>query len=353
MNKVISSFGIAVVAVAAFGLVACEDSSSGPSEHDVIENPDSGNLSSSDVKENPASSEDSGNLSSGTESSSSMDLHCDALTVECGYTRKQLCEMGLKEGLTEFCDTESSSSQEVESSSSITPSSSSRYLEKCVDMDRMCPVCNEDDCPIPVRPCDECEEEGLKVKDCNSAATYTCVNWRWTKDENECVDVSSKECDTPFAVVLDCAKSEYLMCVDGKWLNASGCDPTKERCGFGNDDMCTRYKLREFCDGSWLEEPCSPEGHIREFPEFDSEGDSYSYVSYVCTDGKWKKHLSYFICPEGGKCGGDFSGCWESSVIGTSCNEKDRAEQWISDGDCEFQCVDGAYRFVPPPVMGY
>ena len=158
-------------------------------------------------------------------------------------------------------------------------------------------------------------------------------------------------CDTEFEVAMDCAKNYYLMCAGGIWLNATGCDTTQEKCGFDDYKLCMDYHLRDYCSDDWLNEPCE-DGDSRSYRKYDStDSTSYSSIDYVCVDGKWVDRMSLY-CSGGKGCGsGGFQDCWQSDIIGTTCNERDPEASWISKDGCDFQCRDGKYEFVPPPTM--
>ena len=226
MNKVIKTLGTVVVAAAAFGLIACDDSSSPSAPNPSVQepqNPGDQPPSSSETAQPPASSganQQPESSSDNAEGNSSSDEVVD-----------------------------SSSSQEL-----VNSSSSEFFTEKCIDMARMCPKCDGPDCPIPVRPCNECEGEGLKAVDCaDSTVTYVCLNSYWIED-----GVSRQQ---PY-------------CMD---VAPTPCKELEEGCG---------YRL------------CDPNG-----PQ--EATDCENGMDYVCKDGLWELKNPSEICPPGGDCDGD------------------------------------------------
>ncbi|WP_297947378.1 hypothetical protein [uncultured Fibrobacter sp.] len=355
-NKMLlSRFGAATL-IAAFGLVACgDDSSSGPivsneintsettpASSETIHSSDSKTTSSESTQ--PASSGNEQPASSGTvnENSSSAGVQCDALAPECGYTLEELCAMGH----TSYC---------TGSSSSTANSSSSRSKEQCVPMPHLgdaegiayqIPICTP-------------EQEGTTQPDCETDDVYVCLDSRWTNIQTETcrhiTDVGDTKkphpCETAFDVAMDCTKNFYMMCAGGIWLNATGCDTTKEKCGFTDYKLCNDFNLREYCKDDWLNEPCQG-GDSRALRVYDNENStSYSNIDYMCVDGRWENRMNYY-CSEGRGCGsGGFQHCYESDIIGTACDDKNKDTTWIHKDDCDFMCVNGKYEFMAPPTM--
>ena len=120
-SHAIGSILTITAAALTFTLAACDDSSSpnnanGPDNEEISSESNSTESSatanSSDTAKNPNSVESSGTSSDSTEplddnSSSSMAITCQALTLEC-YSATQLCN----KGLTEYCVNSSSSGKE-------------------------------------------------------------------------------------------------------------------------------------------------------------------------------------------------------------------------------------------------
>lgn len=285
-------FGAAAV-IAAFGLVACgDDTSSGPNTPDDITSSETSPASSENAQ--PASSGSKPASSSGiTVSSSSAKELCEALTPECGYTPEELCAMDK----TEYCTGSSSSAVDPESSSATNPDETCRHITDTGD---------------PLKP---------------------------------------HPCDTEFDVAMDCVKGYYLMCANGIWLNATGCDTTKEKCGFDDYVLCNSFQLRDYCSDNWLDEPCE-NGQTRDLRVYDStDSTSFSMVNYICVEGKWEKRSSFYgNCDNDKDCLGGFQGCWQSEIIGQPCDERDPETAWITEDRCDFVCRDGKYEFVPPPT---
>lgn len=159
--------GFAAAALA-FTLAACDDSSSannasGPESSGTVES--SATANSSDTAESSGSIESSGTSSDSSlpdNSSSSMAVTCQALTLEC-YSAVQLCN----KGLTEYCG--SSVSNNSSSSSNNTPppptNSSSSSEETCKHVS-----------DVDGGTCQDYDS----VKDCATGAYAVCRNNRWT-----------------------------------------------------------------------------------------------------------------------------------------------------------------------------
>lgn len=360
-NKMLFTRLGAASVIAALGLVACgDDSSNSP----VIPN----EILSSESSE-PASSESalpasSGNaqpassattLSSGSQPTSSESSQPTSSANEPPTSSNSNPSSSNSNPVSSSSIAGSSSSDVNGSSSSAVNSSSSRSKEQCVPMPHVDPGAGIS-YQIPI--CSQ-EEEGSTQPDCKTDDVYVCLEGRWTNIQTETcrhiTDVGDRmkphSCDIEFEVAMDCAKNYYMMCAGGIWLNATGCDITKEKCGFDEYKLCMDYNLREYCSDDWLDEPCQ-EGKSRDLRKYDNENStSYSLVNYICVDGKWVDRMSYYNCPEGRDCGsGGFQDCWESDIIGTTCDERNPETSWISKDGCDFQCRDGKYEFLPPPT---
>ena len=331
----------AAAVIAAFGLVACgDDTSSGPNNPDDITSSETAPNSSENVQ--PGSSGSNPTSSSGkATSSSSIQKQCEAFMPECGYTLEELCGMGY----TEYCTASSSSATNPNSSSSLEKCLSMPHFDDSLQIAYQVPVCTA-------------EEEGTRLPDCETSDVYVCENGRWnTVADETCRHITDTgdpmkphPCDVEFDVAMDCAKNYYMMCAGGIWLNATGCDTTQEKCGFNDYKLCMDYYLRDYCSDDWLNEPCK-DGDSRSYRKYDStDSTSYSSIDYLCVDGKWVDRMSLY-CSGGKGCGsGGFQDCWQSDIIGTTCNERDPESSWISKDGCDFQCRDGKYEFVPPPT---
>ena len=266
MNKVIKTLGTVVVAAAAFGLIACDDSSSPSAPNPSVQepqNPGDQPPSSSETAQPPASSganQQPESSSDNAEGNSSSDEVVD-----------------------------SSSSQEL-----VNSSSSEFFTEKCIDMARMCPKCDGPDCPIPVRPCNECEDEGLKAVDCaDSTVTYVCLNSYWIED-----GVSRQQ---PY-------------CMD---VAPTPCKELEEGCG---------YRL------------CDPNG-----PQ--EATDCENGMDYVCKDGLWELKYPSEICPPGGDCDGDGipDGIYRPDL--EPCDTDTLLEFY----NRHYQCVSNKWVYLPAP----
>lgn len=274
--------GIASVALAAFIFAACDsDSPSAPTGGDekssAVENSDAGDVSSSSDK--VVASSDAGYVSSSSEGAT---VRCDALSTECGYTEEELCERGVPG----YCGNEL---VEVSSSSETGQSSSSSsllqkqceafmpecgYTEeelckmgytqycvagKCIDMDRMCPPCEGDLCPVTNVACNHCSEEGAELPDCKGGSDYVCSNRLWTQIKPTCEHITDYDGMSAEGncvgrngeVATDCATGEDYRCVANYWTRANACPPGGDCDGDGIPDGIRRPDL-EPCDTDTL-----------------------------------------------------------------------------------------------------
>ena len=275
MKKKITSMAcrIAAASIIAFALTACDESSSSPDYNETnssaIENNNlssTGNddiLSSSDVP--PTSSNDAPTSS---EAKQDPPTSSDTPTSSNGAP--------------------ASSETAPESSSAVTPTSSSAIAssaskkEQCIDMDQMCPPCdNSKDgpgCPVTNDPCNQCEKEGQQVKGCTDGLTYVCSErlWKPVNSEPVCKHITDYDgmtangnCNssTDVDIVTDCVTGEEYRCAANYWTRVNVCAP-------GSD-----------CDGDGI-----PDGiALPDNAPCDTAGATMVVYSraYFCQDGKW------------------------------------------------------------------
>ncbi len=243
-----STCNIAAVALAAFMFAACdEDSPSAPVGGDEK----SSAVESSDAKssgnEEPASSETVPESSSG--------------------------------------DAESSSSlPETLSSSSLEERSSSSIFKACIDMNRMCPPCAGDLCPVTIVACNHCSEEGAVAPDCKGGPDYVCSNRLWTQIKSTCEHITDFDGMSAEGncvgrngeVVIDCVTEQQFKCVENFWKAKDiACPPGSDCDGDGIPDGIRRPDL----------EPC----------DTDTLLEFYGRI-YQCVENKW-----VFLPPPGEK----------------------------------------------------
>ena len=234
-----STCSIAAVALAAFMFAACdEDSPSAPVGGDEK----SSAVESSDAKssgnEEPASSETVPESSSG--------------------------------------DAESSSSlPETLSSSSLEERSSSSIFKACIDMNRMCPPCAGDLCPVTNVACNHCDVDGETAPDCKGGPDYVCSDRLWRQIKPTCEHITdydgmSAEGDCigrNGEVVTDCVTEQQFKCVENFWKAKDiACPPGSDCNGDGIPDGIRRPDL----------EPC----------DTDTLLEFYGRV-YQCVENKW------------------------------------------------------------------
>lgn len=277
------SCGLAAAALA-FALVACDDSSSGPSDEELF------------VQENPELSSDSGippssaqPLSSGTELSSNS-----------GSGPVNNCTDN-EQGLATNCVEPQSSASVEESSSSVAESSSGVQAETCRH------ITDEQD---PAK--------------------------KWLCEEAE------------YTIAQDCAKELIYMCIENRWIPVNDCNPDKAMCGFDNYKMCIETGIKQFClDTAWVDEPCDPEvhGYTRFLYKYtnpeDPRDDSFSESRYFCENGKWtEEKLVHGACDAGMDCSDNKTDDTGILPDNAPC-EKDGAKM-IVEG-YTFQCINNVW----------
>ena len=305
MKQQLVKFGCGLAAAAlAISLTACDDSSSAtePTSEEISSaseteggNNQNGkgnrNIESSDDAE---SSDEAESSASTNNSSSSMEVTCQALTLEC-YSAVQLCN----KGLTEYCVNSSASNN-----------SSSSAVETCDHI-------TDNECLITqgcaLTPC----MDGTKAHDCATNSDYVCKGGTWQVAET-CTHLSDVEgsnkwtsTEPEFTITKDCSNGFYYMSVEGRWVKVEDCDPSKERCGFDNYKMCRETRLKQFCiDNSWVSEPCDPEvhGYERTLYTYDEPNNpqitSFSQMRYFCENGKWISESEVYNCDPMKDCAG-------------------------------------------------
>ena len=363
MNKknLSRAFGLAIMTGAMLGFTACDDASSSADPEQFAEDDlssateiassesskpaSSGNAQPSSSGSNPASSENANPALSGSNPASSGSNPTSSNSNPASSDAVAGSSSSAVNG---------SSSSQVGSSSAVNPNSSSSK-ENCLHMPHFA-----DSLHITYQvPVCTAEEEGTRLPDCETSDVYVCENGRWnTVADETCRHITDTgdpmkphPCTVEFDVAMDCVKNYYMMCANGIWLNATGCDTTKEKCGFDDYKLCIDYQLRAYCSDDWLNEPCE-EGRARDLRIYDTtDSTSFSYVNYICVEGKWVKRSSlYSNCDNDKDCLGGFQQCWQSDIIGQPCDEKNPETAWITEGNCDFVCRDGKYEFLPPPT---
>ncbi len=373
-NLLFKNLGIAV-AVAAFAFVACDDSSSGPAASGqetgsdaVLSSSDALELSSSEVGISSAEIEKYSSSEIETASSSSSlpksSANCLAMDTSCGWTAEQLCDMGQER----YCIL-SSSSLTVSSSATV-ESSSAVFKEECIDFARMCRNCDGPDCPIPYRPCSECRDEGMMAEDCVTGGVYQCKNGLWNlADRSQCLNVALIPCTGDSAkcgrvpcnsnapkTVIDCGSGEEYVCADAYWTPMketgsctriigaeNGSDGRKcSNKGARTVDCARNIEYECLSAGFWeqinptIGDTCLVEGSILEGYVETSAG-ARDHTIFMCYEGKWEKYRGTY----------ESLRCVDAAVVRTPCDVTDAEKEWIHQGDCDYQCRNGEYVFVP------
>ena len=372
-NLLFKNLGVAV-AVAAFAFIACDDSSSGPaasgqetSSDAVLFSSDALELSSSEVGTSSAEIENYSSSEIETASSSSFlpksSATCLSMDTSCGWTAEQLCNMGQAR----YCI---SSSSLTVSSSATAESSSAVFMEECIDFARMCRNCDGPDCPIPYRPCNECYDEGMMAEDCVTGGVYQCKNGLWNlADRNQCLNVALIPCTGDSAkcgrvpcnsnapkTVIDCGSGEEYVCADAYWTPMKETESCTRIIGAENGsdgrkcsnkgartvDCARNIEYECLSAGFWeqvnptIGDTCLVDGSILE-GYIETPAGAREHTIFMCFEGKWEKYRGAY----------ESLRCVDAAVVRTPCDVNDAEKEWIHQGDCDYQCRNGEYVFVP------
>ena len=352
--KSIKTFRVPVAAAVfcLLALVACDDSSSGPATSGEDVGSDSAALLSSEGNV-PESSSEAEKLSSSEfqiESSSSSLPVCLSMDTSCGWTAEQLCNMGQAR----YCV------------------SSSSIAEECINFARMCQNCDGPDCPIPFRPCNECYDEGAMAEDCITGGVYKCENRYWNlADKSQCLNVALTPCTGDSAncgrvpcnsnaprTVFDCGSGEEYVCADAFWTpmketqsctriigaenGHEGEKCSREDAGARTVDCARNIEYECLNAGFWRQinptigDTCLVDGSIVEGYIEISAG-ARDHTIFMCYEGKWEKYRGAY----------ESLRCVDAAVVRTPCDVNDAEHEWIHRGDCDYQCRNGEYVFVP------
>ena len=259
--------GFAAASILSLAITACDsDSPSAPT--------------GGDEKSSAIESSDAGDVSSSSEGAT---VRCDALSTECGYTEEELCERGVPG----YCGNElvevSSSSEagQSSSSSSLLQKQCEAFMPECgyteeelckmgytqycvagncIAMDRMCPPCEGDLCPVTNVACNHCSEEGAVLPDCKGGSDYVCSNRLWTQIKPTCEHITDYDGMSAEGncvgrtgdVVTDCVTGQQFKCIDNFWEAKNNvCPPGSDCDGDGIPDGIRRPDL-EPCDTDTL-----------------------------------------------------------------------------------------------------
>ncbi len=379
-----------LAAALAISLAACDDSSSGPSSNgcealspecgytekqlcDMGETQycnsnsettgDSADEKSSDSNEKSATSQNGTSSAEVDESSSSFNMPtcshytdsdcrisegcsptpCEPGTrfVDCATNRDYVCNGGVWTVV-------------IESSSSVTPSSSSSSTEgKCFDFENMCPVCNDGAlCPVSNRACDACNVEGEIAFDCTTKEQYVCTEYRWQKKEASCTNISGVEgydrwnCnEEDFTLTTDCNDNSITyMCVSNHWFKTDDCDPTKPNCGFDNYTICEKTMLKAYClKTEWLDKPCDygndPGRFLYVYHNPDDPNDlGHTQVRYFCNaSGNWEEE-NYGCSDPMKDCGNKIDKSDDQGILPDNAPCDEEGTKMVVKG-YTFQCI--------------
>ena len=308
MKQQLVKFGCGLAAATlAISLVACDDSSSGPSGDDLD------GLSSETV----TSSETTGDSADSNEKSA---------TSQNGN---------------------SSTSQEGGSSTSTGTSSSSAELSS--NSVETCSHITDNECLITqgcaMTPC----MDGTKAFDCATKSDYVCKGGTWQVAES-CANISGIDgndrwnCDEDdFTLLPDCKDNSITyMCVSNHWFETDDCDPTKPNCGYDDYTLCLKTTLKKYClKTDWLNESCSyGKDPMRWLYTYNDPEDDYpsNQIRYSCNQsGKWEEFVQQ--CDPMMDCGNGNNKTDDHGILpdGAPC-EKDGAKMIVESYN--YQCIN-------------
>lgn len=152
---------------------------------------------------------------------------------------------------------------------------------------------------------------------CNKGLTEYCVNSSSSTEET-CKHVSDVDGGTcqDYDTVKDCETGAYAVCRNNGWRLAI------------------------------IGDNCTPSGDEMTVNE----------INLICNEGYWKYKSTIDKCPPGSSCQRPNYSCGTHPINGFSCSkENGKVAQltisvWSSAADCMYQCNNGKYVVVMPPV---
>ncbi len=302
-RKVTGSMATIAAAALAISLVACDDSSSSPSNDD-LDGLSSETVTSSETNGNSATSQNGGSSAS-------------------------------KNGT-------SSASQTGNSSAEVGGSSSSFNMPTCSHLtDSNCRI-SEGCSPTPCM-------NGTRVLDCVTNSEYVCKSGSWQLAVT-CANISGVNgndrwnCDEDdFTLLPDCKDNSITyMCVSNHWFETDDCDPTKPNCGFDDYTICEKTMLKAYClKTEWLDEPCDygndPGRFLYVYHNPDDPNDlGHTQVRYFCNaSGNWEEE-NYGCSDPMMDCGNNKSDDHGILPDGAPCTNE--GEQMTVSG-YNYQCI--------------
>ena len=210
MKKKITSIacGLSAVSLLAFALVACETEN--------LSAPTGGTPCACETQSSSSCDgipESSGEID--VASSSSVELPASSSAEKLPESSSDNVESSSSE-------TVASSSSVIVSSSSVIGSSSSWNIG-CITMSKLCPPCDDDDCPIPFMPCNQCYGMyGAETYDCETNERYVCSKFdTWDRTCLNLTDssgnIAEDSCEYGFGAWLDCKTDKPFVCREGRW----------------------------------------------------------------------------------------------------------------------------------------
>lgn len=255
MNVLLKKFGLLSV-IAVWGLAACgDDSSSAPVDFGDLQNvASSSSIGVPSSSSAPMSSSDVIGSSSSVvvQSSCSEALPASSQSIDECVHMPHFDESEKVSYQTPICSDEGATAPDCETDDVYVCQSGfwRDIKETCMDV---APT----SCDAPGCGPKHCDASGPQSAiDCKSGKEYVCENY-WVP-AGSCVHISDVEsddkwnCDEPdFTLKMDCKKSSPLyMCASGMWIEAKGCDTSKEKCGYSEDELCTKFGIMKYCSGS-------------------------------------------------------------------------------------------------------
>ena len=212
----------------------------------------------------------------------------------------------------------------------------------------------------------------MMAEDCVTGGVYQCKNGLWNlADSNQCLNVALVPCTGDSAkcgrkpcnsnapkTVIDCGSGEEYVCADAYWTpmketesctriigsknESEGDKCLREEAGARTVDCARNVEYECLSAGFWQQinptigDTCLVEGSILEGYIETSTG-TKSQTIFMCFEGKWEKYRGTYKSMD----------CINAAVVRTPCDASNAENEWIHQDDCDYQCQNGEYVFVP------
>jgi hypothetical protein len=210
----------------------------------------------------------------------------------------------------------------------------------------------------------------MMAEDCVTGGVYQCKNGLWNlADRSQCLNVALIPCTGDSAkcgrvpcnsnapkTVIDCGSGEEYVCADAYWTPMketgsctriigaeNGSDGRKcSNKGARTVDCARNIEYECLSAGFWeqinptIGDTCLVDGSILE-GYIETSAGAREHTIFMCYEGKWEKYRGTY----------ESLRCVDAAVVRTPCDVTDAEKEWIHQGDCDYQCRNGEYVFVP------